>query len=54
MQNQFHVRLDFGGNPPNKSHVALIVFGSFDPKRDYYLVVTLIRSKKLKANRDSY
>ena len=25
-----------GGNPPNKSHVTIIVFDSFDPKRDPY------------------
>ena len=27
---------DFGVTPPNKSHVTIIVFDSFDPKRDLY------------------
>ena len=25
-----------GVNPPNKSHATIIVFDSFDPKRDFY------------------
>ena len=44
----------FGGNPPNKSHVATIVFDKFGSKAWPYLACPLLGPKNLARKRGLY